>query len=420
MLTKSTQSILGNPHYNFCNSTPCHISPIFVSRPALLALASGTIYKGTGFGASGKQLGEVVFNTGMTGYQEILTDPSYLGQIVVLTSSHIGNTGTNSHDDESNAIHASGLVVRELSRVTSNWRCKNNLDTLMQERQRPGISGIDVRQLVRSLRDGGAQNGCLMVLNEGETITDAIRQTAIDSAKAMPPMTGQALAKIASCSSQHCWDQPLWQLPGSPPQVAAGETAANRRVAVLDFGVKFNILRSLRSRGLEVEVFPADTSPAELLATQPDGILLSNGPGDPEPCLDLIDNVKALLAHCQEHALPLMAICLGMQIMALALNGRTRKMLFGHHGINHPVRNSNGSVAISSQNHGFCVDVDSLPAEYIASHTSLFDHTLQGIRHRSAPIFAVQGHPEASPGPTEMSYVFDAFAQAIQARPSNT
>ena len=368
--------------------------------PALLALEDGSVFHGESIGADGESVGEVVFNTAMTGYQEILTDPSYCRQIVTLTCPHIGNVGTNDEDDESNAVHAAGLVVRDLPAAPSNWRSARSLDAFLREHGVVAIAGIDTRRLTRILRLGGAQAGCL----QAGAGTDMAR--ALAAARGFPGMAGMDLAKVVTTTERYVWRKRAWRLGGDD---AMGETRF--RVVAYDFGVKRNILRLLAERGCEVTVVPATTPAAEVAALQPDGVFLSNGPGDPEPCDYAIRSIAELL----EQGLPIFGICLGHQLLGLAAGARTVKMKFGHHGANHPVKNLvAGTVAVSSQNHGFAVDADSLPDNLRVTHVSLFDGSLQGIEFTDRPAFGFQGHPEASPGPHDLRALFDRFVHNME------
>ncbi|WP_167670707.1 glutamine-hydrolyzing carbamoyl-phosphate synthase small subunit [Allopusillimonas ginsengisoli] len=364
------------------------------SPPAILALADGTIFKGVSIGADGHCVAEIVFNTSMTGYQEILTDPSYNGQIVTLTYPHIGNTGVNDEDVESTHIHAAGLVVRDCSLRVSNFRATRSLPEYLKSQGVVGIAGIDTRKLTRILREGGAQGACIMV---GE---DADR--ALELARNFPGMSGQDLAKVVSIKDSREWKEGTWQL-------GAGFSTpddAKYHVVAYDYGIKTNILRLLADRGCRVTLVPAQTPVNDVLALNPDGLFLSNGPGDPEPCTYAIETCKAAL----ERKIPLFGICLGQQIMGLSLNGKTIKMKTGHHGANHPVQDlDTGRVFITSQNHGFNVDPKTLPKNVRVTHVSLFDGTLQGFELTDSPAFCFQGHPEASPGPHDIVVLFDKF-----------
>ncbi|MGJ8671102.1 MAG: glutamine-hydrolyzing carbamoyl-phosphate synthase small subunit [Oceanococcus sp.] len=366
-------------------------------KNAILALADGTVFRGQGFGAEGFRVGEVVFNTAMSGYQEILTDPSYAGQIVVLTYPHIGNVGCNAEDAESNALHLAGLVTRLAPRKPSNWRSEQSLDAYMHENQRPGICDIDTRRLTRILRDQGAQNACIMV---GEELDEA---QAIAKARSFSGLQGANLASVVSCEQKYSWTEGVWRQASNP---------ARYKVVVYDFGVKRNILRELVHLGCELTVVPVSTPVDEVLAMKPDGVMLSNGPGDPEPVSNGIAAAKRLM----QEKVPLFGICLGHQILALASGAQTLKMKFGHHGANHPVQDlQTGQVWISSQNHGFAVDEASLPEYITATHRSLFDQSLQGIERTDCPAFSFQGHPEASPGPHDVSPLFQRFIDLMNA-----
>ena len=367
--------------------------------PAILALADGTIFRGQAIGAAGSTSGEVVFNTAMTGYQEILTDPSYCRQIVTLTYPHIGNVGCNADDFESRGNHAAGLVIRDLPIRAENWRLQDTLGGYLQKHGIVAIAGIDTRKLTRILREKGAQAGCLMA---GEV--DATR--AVAEARGFPGLAGMDLAKVVSTTTPYAWSAGEWSLTGYRPA-----PVAQWHVVAYDFGVKRNILRMLAARGCRLTVVPAQTSAAEVLDRRPDGVFLSNGPGDPEPCDYAITAIRKLLAA----GLPTFGICLGHQLLALASGARTLKMKFGHHGANHPVKDLHtGQVLITSQNHGFAVDSDSLPDNLLATHASLFDGSLQGIARSDVPAFSFQGHPEASPGPHDISYLFDRFVAMMQ------
>jgi carbamoyl-phosphate synthase small subunit len=374
-----------------------------LTRPAILALEDGSVFRGTAIGADGLSSGEVVFNTALTGYQEILTDPSYARQIVTLTCPHIGNTGTNADDEESAEVWASGLVIRDLPLLASNFRSEAGLGDYLHDRGVIGIADIDTRKLTRLLRESGAQNGCLMA---GDVEADR----AVAEARAFAGLEGMDLAREVTTSQSFHWTEGSWQL-------GRGHTARNNangpRVVAYDFGVKRNILRMLVDRGCELTVVPAQTSAAEVLALEPDGVFLSNGPGDPEPC----DYAIAAIAELLELGMPIFGICLGHQLLALATGARTMKMKFGHHGANHPVQDiDDASVLITSQNHGFAVAEDSLPQNLRVTHRSLFDGTVQGIERRDRPAFSFQGHPEASPGPHDAGPLFDRFLAMMEAR----
>jgi carbamoyl-phosphate synthase small subunit len=369
--------------------------------PAILALADGTVFRGEAFGAHGLSAGEVVFNTAMTGYQEILTDPSYARQIVTLTYPHIGNTGVNADDEEAGRIHAAGLVIRDASPVVSNWRSTESLSAYLQRHGIVAIANIDTRRLTRLLREKGAQNGALMagVVDE---------QKAIAAARAFPGLGGMDLAQVVTTPKSYPWRDGSWRLGVGHTE----QTNTRHHVVAFDFGVKRNILRLLADRQCKVTVVPAKTTAAEVLKLAPDGIFLSNGPGDPEPCDYAIRAIKHLL---DETRLPIFGICLGHQLMALASGGRTMKMKVGHHGANHPVKDlDTGSVVITSQNHGFAVDADRLPASLRVTHVSLFDGTIQGLARTDRPAFCFQGHPEASPGPRDVGYLFDRFVKMMR------
>ena len=376
---------------------------------ALLALADGTVFQGVSIGATGQSVGEVVFNTSMTGYQEILTDPSYCQQIVTLTYPHIGNTGVNEEDVESSKVHATGLVIRELAMLHSNFRATAALSDYLRKNNTVAIAGIDTRRLTRMLRRGGTQNGCLFALATGDVVTPDHIEQARAGARAAPNMSGLDLAKVVSTAERYTWQQTEWVL-GS----GFGEQRdAQFHVVAYDFGVKRNSLRMLAERGCRITVVPAHTPAADVLAMAPDGIYLSNGPGDPEPCDYAIRNVRELV----DAGLPTFGICLGHQILALAHGAVTFKMKFGHRGANHPVKDlDTGKVGITSQNHGFAVDAGSLPPSLRATHVSLFDGTLQGIERVDRPAFGFQGHPEGAPGPHDVGVLFDRFVTAIKKR----
>ena len=381
--------------------------------PAILALADGTVYIGNSIGAAGSTVGEVVFNTSMTGYQEILTDPSYCQQIVTLTYPHIGNYGINSEDVESSRIHAAGLIIKDLPMVASNFRSTQSLSQYLVAEGTVAIANIDTRQLTRQLRTQGAQNGCILALAAGEVVTSALVDKAIAAAKAAPSMSGLDLAKVVSSTTSYGWTESEWMLFNAEGKTGYGQQTAPRfHVVAYDFGVKKNILRMLAQRGCKVTVVPAQTPAADVLKLQPNGIFLSNGPGDPEPCDYAIAAAKELI----ETGIPTFGICLGHQIMALASGAKTFKMKFGHHGANHPVKDlDSGRVSITSQNHGFAVDEKTLPANLRPTHISLFDNTLQGLERTDKPAFCFQGHPEASPGPSDIGYLFDRFIREMEA-----
>ena len=376
---------------------------------AILALADGTVFAGQSIGAAGSTLGEVVFNTSMTGYQEILTDPSYCQQIVTLTYPHIGNYGTNPEDVESSRVHAAGLVIKDLPLVASNFRSTRDLSTYLRDHGTVAIANIDTRALTRHLREHGAQNGCILALEHGQ-VPDAARiAQAVQLARSAPSMAGLDLAKVVTASETSTWSEAEWALGTGYAQ----SNAPRFHVVAYDFGVKSNILRMLAARGCKLTVVPAQTSAQAVQALQPDGVFLSNGPGDPQPC----DYAIVAAAEVIESGLPTFGICLGHQIMALASGAKTFKMKFGHHGANHPVKElSTGRVSITSQNHGFAVDPDSLPANLRATHISLFDNTIQGLERTDKPAFCFQGHPEASPGPHDIAYLFDRFIREMEAR----
>ena len=375
--------------------------------PAILALADGTVYIGNSIGASGSTVGEVVFNTSMTGYQEILTDPSYCQQIVTLTYPHIGNYGTNPEDVESDRVYAAGLIIRDLPLVASNFRSTATLSEYLVQAGTVAIANIDTRQLTRQLRTQGAQNGCILALAAGEVVTTALVDKAIAAAKAAPSMSGLDLAKVVSASQTTQWTEAEWTLGKGYGQ----QTTPRFHVVAYDFGVKKNILRMLAERGCKVSVVPAQTPAEEVLKHQPNGIFLSNGPGDPEPCDYAIAATRTLI----DSGIPTFGICLGHQILALASGAKTFKMKFGHHGANHPVKDlDSGRVSITSQNHGFAVDEKTLPANLRATHISLFDNTLQGLERTDKPAFCFQGHPEASPGPHDIGYLFDRFITMME------
>ena len=377
--------------------------PVLPNPPkAILALADGTVFSGSSIGAAGHTVGEVVFNTALTGYQEILTDPSYCRQIVTLTYPHIGNYGVNTEDVEASKVHAAGLIIKDLPARLSNFRQAMSLGEYLQREGTVAIAGIDTRRLTRILRTGGAQNGCIMAFPQDHVVTDADRAAAVEKARNAPSMAGQDLAQVVTSDKSYPWTQTEWRLGSGYGTVAD----ARFHVVAYDFGVKFNILRMLAERGCRITVVPAKTPAADVLALNPDGVFLSNGPGDPQPCDYAIEAARTLI----ESGLPTFGICLGHQIMALASGAKTFKMKFGHHGANHPVKDlDSGRVSITSQNHGFAVDEASLPANLRATHVSLFDGTLQGLARTDKPAFCFQGHPEASPGPHDIAYLFDRF-----------
>lgn len=373
-----------------------------MTTPAILALEDGSIFHGIAIGANGVTTGEVVFNTALTGYQEILTDPSYSRQIVTLTYPHIGNVGITAEDEESSALHAAGLVIRDLPRLHSNWRAEKPLDEYLKENNIVAIADIDTRRLTRILREKGAQSGCIIA---GDALEEA---QALAQAKAFPGLQGMDLAKEVTTGETYQWQETTWDL-------VEGHTvpsdAAKFKVVAYDFGVKRNILRLLVDRGCDVTVVPAQTPAADVLAMQPDGVFFSNGPGDPEPCDYAIDAIQEILAA----KVPSFGICLGHQLLSLASGAKTMKMKFGHHGANHPVVDlATNKVMISSQNHGFAVDEASLPDNLRATHKSLFDGSLQGVERSDVPAFSFQGHPEASPGPKDVEALFDRFIELME------
>ncbi|MDX9968167.1 MAG: glutamine-hydrolyzing carbamoyl-phosphate synthase small subunit [Hydrogenophaga sp.] len=380
-----------------------------VHPKAILALADGTVFTGISIGATGQTTGEVVFNTSITGYQEILTDPSYCQQIVTLTYPHIGNTGVNREDVEADRIHAAGLIIKDLPLLASNFRCEETLSQYLQREGTVAIADIDTRALTRLLRTKGAQNGCILALPAGEALTDEHHARAIAAAKGAPDMTGLDLAKVVSTREPYAWTQTEWQLG-----FGYGEQIAPRfHVVAYDLGVKKNILRMLAQRGCKITVVPATTPAADVFKLKPNGVFLSNGPGDPQPC----DYAIAAAREIVDSGTPVFGICLGHQILALAGGARTFKMQNSHHGANHPVKDlDSGRVSITSQNHGFAVDMDSMPQRLRATHVSLFDGTLQGLEFTDRPAFGFQGHPEASPGPHDIGYLFDRFIGLMQAR----
>jgi carbamoyl-phosphate synthase small subunit len=370
--------------------------------PAVLVLADGSVFRGCGIGFDGQAAGEVVFNTAMTGYQEILTDPSYAGQLVTLTYPHIGNTGANAEDAESRNVYAAGLIIRDLPLAASNWRREEDLSAYLKRNKLVAIGDIDTRRLTRLLRSNGAQNG---VIQSG-TIDE---KAALAAAKAAPSMAGQDLAKVVSVAKAYDWNGSLWAL-GIGYKTDA---AARFHVVAYDYGVKHNILRNLAERGCKVTVLPAMATAKDALALKPDGVFLSNGPGDPQPCGYAIKAIREIVGS----GTPVFGICLGHQLLGLAAGAKTMKMKFGHHGANHPVQDlDTGKVFITSQNHGFAVDEATLPANVRATHRSLFDGSLQGIEYTDRPAYSFQGHPEASPGPREMAYLFDKFVRMMEKR----
>jgi carbamoyl-phosphate synthase small subunit len=376
--------------------------------PAILVLADGSVFKGISIGAPGQTVGEVVFNTAMTGYQEILSDPSYMGQIVTLTYPHIGNTGTNAEDAESAKAYAAGLVIRDLPRLASNWRMQETLPDYLKRNGVVAIAEIDTRRLTRLLREKGAQNGCIL-LGDG---SESHIANALVAAEAAPSMAGLDLARVVSCKQVYEWNSGTWVLG----QGYRTQDHPRLHVVAYDYGIKHNSLRMLAERGCRVTVVPAQTSAKDALAYKPDGIFLSNGPGDPEPCDYAIRAIREIISK----DVPLFGVCLGHQLLGLASGARTIKMKFGHHGANHPVQDlASGKVFITSQNHGFAVDEKTLPANVRTTHKSLFDGSLQGIERTDKPAFSFQGHPEGSPGPHEVSYLFDRFVKMMADRNQN-
>jgi carbamoyl-phosphate synthase small subunit len=379
---------------------------------AILALADGTVFVGNSIGAAGSTIGEVVFNTAMTGYQEILTDPSYCQQIVTLTYPHIGNYGVNAEDVEAEKVHAAGLIIKDLPLLASNFRASMTLAEYLLTENIVAIAGIDTRQLTRHLRIRGAQNGCILALAPGEAVSKSAIAKAVAAAKEAPSMDGMDLAKVVSTKQTYAWSQTEWKLLNANGKPGYGVQITPRfHVVAFDFGVKKNILRMIAERGARITVVPAQTSAADVLKLQPDGIFLANGPGDPQACDYAIEAVRELI----ETGIPTFGICLGHQIMALAGGAKTFKMKFGHHGANHPVKDlDSGRVSITSQNHGFAVDEKTLPGNLRPTHISLFDGTLQGLARIDKPAFCFQGHPEASPGPHDISYLFDRFTVLME------
>jgi len=373
-----------------------------LTENALLALEDGSLFYGTSIGIDGESIGEVVFNTSITGYQEILTDPSYYKQIVTLTHPHIGNVGTNSEDEESSQVFVSGLIIRDLPLVMSNWRATENLSDYLIRHKIVAIAGIDTRQLTRHLRKHGAMKACVVA---GENI-DA--EKSIKTAKSFAGLVGMDLAKEVSTASAYSWADGTWDIEGG---IKPSSSNKEWRVIAYDFGVKRNILRILADLGCEVTVVPAQTPASEVLTEKPDGVFLSNGPGDPDPCDYAITAIKEII----NSGIPVFGICLGHQLLSLALGAKTSKMKFGHHGANHPVQSlDGGQVSITSQNHGFAVDEKTLPDSLRATHRSLFDDSLQGVHHNKFPVFGFQGHPEASPGPHDLKPLFNHFIELMQ------
>ena len=377
-----------------------------LSTPAILALADGTLFRGRSIGAEGRAVGEVVFNTAMTGYQEILTDPSYGQQIVTLTYPHIGNVGTNAEDEESARVFAAGLVIRDLPPIASSWRSVETLPDYLRRQDVVAIAGIDTRALTRRLREQGAQAGCIAAGPDPDA------DAALAAARGFPGLAGADLARVVSTRETYGWTQGSWSLETGHPE-PRDPASCRWHVVAYDFGVKRNILRLLADRDCRVTVVPAETPADEVLALRPDGVFLSNGPGDPEPCGYAIEAIRQLL----DAGIPVFGICLGHQLLGLACGARTVKMKFGHHGANHPVKDvDTGRVIITSQNHGFAVDLDSMPDCLRTTHVSLFDGSSQGIHHTDKPAFSFQGHPEASPGPHDMRPLFDHFVELMAAR----
>lgn len=377
-------------------------------KPAILVLEDGSQFKGEAIGTEGQAVGEVVFNTAMTGYQEILTDPSYSRQIVTLTYPHIGNTGVNAEDEESTQIHAAGLVIKDLPMITSNWRSEESLEAYLQRNNIVAIADIDTRRLTRILREKGAQNGCILA---GDSVDVA---KALELAKAFPGLKGMDLAKEVTTATPYQWTQGTWSLQeGHPEPLPDSAEQLSYHVVAYDYGVKRNILRMLVDRGCRITVVPAQMPADEVLAMQPDGVFLANGPGDPEPCDYAIESIRTIV----DTGLPVFGICLGHQLLGLASGAKTVKMKFGHHGANHPVQDlEKGTVMISSQNHGFAIDEATLPDNLKATHKSLFDGSLQGVHRTDKPAFSFQGHPEASPGPHDVAPVFDHFIDLMSER----
>ncbi|MGF6525091.1 glutamine-hydrolyzing carbamoyl-phosphate synthase small subunit [Variovorax sp. PvP013] len=386
--------------------------------PAILALADGTVFLGQSIGATGSTVGEVVFNTAMTGYQEILTDPSYCQQIVTLTYPHIGNYGVNEEDVEADKVHAAGLIIKDLPLVASNFRKTATLSDYLVRNGTVAIADLDTRKLTRHLREKGAQNGAIRGLAAGETVTQDLIDQTVAAAQAAPNMAGLDLAKVVSVKQTYEWTQTEWKLVHVDGKPGYGVQITPRfHVVAFDYGVKKNILRMLAQRGARITVVPAQTPVADVLKLKPDGIFLANGPGDPQPCDYAIAAARELI----DTGIPVFGICLGHQIMALAMGAKTYKMKFGHHGANHPVKDlDSGRVSITSQNHGFAVDGESLPPTLRATHVSLFDNTLQGLAHTTQPAFCFQGHPEASPGPHDIGYLFDRFTALMEKHKAGT
>lgn len=380
-----------------------------MTQPALLALADGSIFQGESIGISGQAVGEVVFNTAMTGYQEILTDPSYTKQIVTLTYPHVGNTGVNPEDMEAGRVYAAGLVIRDLPALVSNWRAEQSLPAFLQKHKVVAISGIDTRRLTRLLREKGAQNGCIVAAKPGERID---RRAAVKAAREFPGLAGMDLAKAVTTKKVYTWNEDAWRWPDGHTKRDPSEFS----VVAYDYGIKRNILRRLVDIGCRLTVVPAKTPAHEVLAMKPDGVFLSNGPGDPEPCTYALAAIRSVL----DAGVPVFGICLGHQLLALASGARTIKMKFGHHGANHPVLDvDTKQVLITSQNHGFAVDEQSLPPTLRVTHRSLFDGSVQGLARTDRPAFCFQGHPEASPGPHDVDMLFDRFAKLMREHQGN-
>jgi len=376
-------------------------------QPAILALADGTVFHGSGIGAAGSTVGEVVFNTAMTGYQEILTDPSYCRQIVALTYPHIGNTGINREDQESAQVHTAGLVIRDLPLRPSNWRSEQSLSDYLIAGKIVAIADIDTRRLTRILRTNGAQAGCLISAARGGALAEADVARALAMAREFPGLAGMDLAKVVSVREPYEWNEGAWALGTGYRKIGSHRF----HVVAYDYGIKRNSMRLLSQRGCKVTVFPAQTPAKALLAAKPDGVFLSNGPGDPEPCDYAIEAIREIVAT----GTPTYGICLGHQLLGLASGAKTMKMKFGHHGANHPVKDlDTGKVVITSQNHGFAVDPATLPANLLPTHVSLFDGSLQGMARTDRPAFCFQGHPEASPGPHDIGYLFDRFVKLME------
>ncbi len=380
-----------------------------LKKSAILVLEDGTVFQGKSIGFQGSSVGEVVFNTALTGYQEILTDPSYAQQIVTLTYPHIGNVGTNEEDEEADTIFSAGLVVKDVPSLVSNWRSTESLPDYLKRKKVVAIADIDTRRLTRILREKGAQRGCIVAVAEDKSVDEASIETAKIAIEKFPGLKGTDLAKVVSTKKQYTWNEGTWDLD---PQVTytLAENDAEFKVVAYDFGIKKNILRMLVDRGCHVTVVPAQTAAADVLAMKPDGVFLSNGPGDPEPCDYAISAIQSIL----ENKLPTFGICLGHQLLGLASGASTIKMKFGHHGANHPVQNlETMKVAITSQNHGFAVDEKSLPSNLVPTHRSLFDGSLQGVKRTDVPAYSFQGHPEASPGPHDIAPIFDDFIKLM-------